>query len=547
MRDILFDKFKEAIQSILPVTLIVFILHFTLAPMPMGTLVLFLSGTVLLVIGMTIFTLGADTAMMPMGEIIGSEITKSRNVWFMIISGFILGVVVTSAEPDLQVLTKQVPAVPDMTLVLAVAVGVGIFLVIALLRILLQIKISYIFMVSYLLVFALAAFIAPDFLPVAFDSGGVTTGPITVPFILALGSGVSAVRGSKKAEQDSFGLCALCSVGPILAVLILGLFYDSSSKGFAFETVQGVANAKELFILYGQALLQFFKEVCMVLLPIVVIFCIFQLVKKRLTSTALIRIGVGILYTLVGLSIFLTAVNIGFMPVGNYLGKTIASMPNNWILLPLGALIGFAVVYAEPAVHVLNKQVEDITNGSISKKMMMAGLSSGVAVALVLAMIRVLTGISIWYFLLPGYLLALILTLVSPEIFTAIAFDSGGVAAGTMAAAFLLPFAVGVCDAVGGNPMTDAFGIIAMVAMMPLVTIQIMGFIYQMKLRRAEQVEQKLQLAIAEDTTIIDENIELDNLEETELCDQAAPAPVLDDTEDAGAPNVKEEDPECHN
>ncbi len=477
-------KFRESAQSVLPVSAIVLLVHLTLAPLPLGTLALFLVGTAMLIVGMSIFTLGADLAMMPIGEAIGSELTKSRKLWLIILSGFILGVVVTIAEPDLQVLTKQVPAVPDMVLVAAVAIGVGVFFVLALLRILFHFSISFLFITSYTLVFAAAAIFAPDFLAVAFDSGGVTTGPITVPFILALGAGISTVRGGSSAEEDSFGICALCSIGPILAVLIMGMSYSATGSGYAFTTAGTVSSLGELIQVFARGFGQFFAEVLAVLLPIIVIFGLFQVVRLKLSRTALIRIGIGIGYTLVGLSIFLTGVNIGFMPAGQMLGSTLAALPYNWVLLPLSAVLGFSVVYAEPAVHLLTQQIEEITAGAISRRMMMLGLAVGVSLALVLSVLRVLLSINIWLMLTPGYILALVLTLFSPKLFTSIAFDAGGVASGTMTAAFLLPFAVGICKAVGGNIMTDAFGIIAMVAMMPLITLQILGIMYGIKSRR---------------------------------------------------------------
>lgn len=484
----LLDKLKESSLSVIPVSIIVLLLHFTISGMPTWTFISFIIGTILLIIGISVFTMGSDMAMMPIGEAIGSELTKSRKLWLIIISGFILGIVVTIAEPDLQVLTRQVPAVPDMVLVLAVAIGVGAFLVIALLRILFQIRLAYVYIISYITVFAVASFAAPDFLAVAFDAGGVTTGPITVPFILSLGAGISAVRGGKNSEEDSFGLCSLCSIGPLLAVLIMGMFFDSSSSGYAVESPD-ISDLKSMLSTYGEGFVQFFKEVITVLLPIVIIFIFFQIIRLKLSKTRLIRILMGILYTLFGIVIFMTGVNIGFMPAGVYIGKHLAQLSYKWILIPLSAVIGFFVVYAEPAVHVLNKQVEDITSGAISKKMMMAGLSIGVSLALVLSIVRVLTGISIWYFLLPGYAVALVITFFTPKIFTAIAFDSGGVAAGTMAAAFLLPFTVGICEATGGNIMTDAFGVVSMIAMMPLITIQIIGFIYNRKLVKNSKIE----------------------------------------------------------
>jgi len=491
MQRALVDKLKESAQSILPIAAIVLLLHFTLVPLPSGTLVLFLPAIVLLILGMGAITLGADMAVMPMGELIGAKLTESRNLWLMVLVSFLLGLALTLAEPDLQVLTRQVPAVPAFVLAGTVAFGVGIFLVLAMLRILFQVRISHIFILTYALVFIVAAFTAPEYMGVGFDAGGVTTGPITVPFILALGAGASAVRAGKSTEEDSFGLCALCSIGPILAVLIMGIFFDPTGTGYAFETPATADSLAELITLYAGGMVGFFLEVCLILVPILVFFGVFQVVNLKLPRSQLIRIGVGLVYILLGLTVFLTGVYIGFMPAGTYLGHAIASLPNNGVLVPLGLVIGFFIVAAEPAVHILNKQIEDLTHGAISRRVMMLALSIGVGIALVLGMVRIITSIEIWYFLLPGYAIALLLTFFVPQIFTAIAFDSGGVAAGTMAAAFLLPFALGATDAVGGPLLLDAFGIIGLVAMMPLITVQVIGLIYQIKMRRAQAAERK--------------------------------------------------------
>lgn len=518
MREILLDTLKESAQSVLPICAIVLAFAFIL---PLTTLLLFLSGAILLIFGLSIFTLGSDMAMIPMGEAIGSELTKSKKIGWIAGGGFLIGLVVTIAEPDLQVLTKQVPSVPDMVLVGFVAVGAGFFLVLALLRIVFQINLAYLFIGSYALVFLVAGLFSPDYLAVAFDSGGVTTGPITVPFILALGMGVSNVLSSKNNEEDSFGLCALCSIGPILAVLVMGIFYDSSESGFAFESPAELGSIGEILPLYGTQFLSSLQEVVAILLPIVTIFILLQVLRLRLSRTKLIKILVGIVYTILGLAIFLTGVNVGFMPAGRFLGAHLGSASYNWILIPLSALFGFFIVAAEPAVHVLNKQVEDITSGAISQKIMMAGLSIGVSVAVCLAMIRIMFQFNIWYFLLPGYLIALGLTFVTPKVFTAIAFDSGGVAAGTMAAAFLLPFGVGVCEAFGGNVMTDAFGMVAMIATMPLITIQLIGVIFQHKSRTKAQ-----GVALAAASDYDDLIIEIDSGLEPEYLQEAAATPA---------------------
>ena len=336
----------------------------------------------------------------------------------------------------------------------------------------------------YGLIFLAAVFAQPDFLPVAFDSGGVTTGPITVPFILALGIGVAAVRGGKSAHDDSFGLVALCSVGPILSVFLVSLFYDASSGGYAAESAPIPQTAGEMLRQFGAGLPHYAKEVLVALLPIVAAFVLFQLLFLHLPRRQMIRAAVGVVYTYLGLVLFLTGANVGFLPAGNYLGGAIAALPYNWILIPIGMVIGFFVVAAEPAVHVLNKQVEEISGGTISRKAMLIGLMCGVAVSLGLAMARVLTGVSIWYCLLPGYAIALGMSFFVPQIFTAVAFDSGGVASGPMTATFLLPFAMGACEALGGNVLSDAFGIVAMVAMTPLITIQILGLWSVLRARR---------------------------------------------------------------
>lgn len=475
----LMEKIRESLSSVLPITAIVLALCFTIAPVPAGILMAFVIGAVMLIVGMGFFTLGAEMAMTPMGERVGARLTGSRRLWLVIAGCFAIGVMITIAEPDLQVLATQVPSVPNMVLILAVAVGVGLFLVVALLRMLFGIRLSYLLVGFYMLVFVLAAFVPRDFLTVAFDSGGVTTGPMTVPFIMALGVGVSSVRSDRHAENDSFGLVALCSIGPILAVLILGLVYQPSGAPTAAMVLPDAEDSRALGLLFAGGLPHYLKEVAISLAPIVVFFLLFQLLFLRLPRRQLIRMVVGVLYTYLGLVLFLTGVNVGFMPAGQYLGGQMAALPYNWILVPVGMVIGYFIVAAEPAVHVLNRQVEEITDGAIPPRLMQLSLSIGVAISLGLSMIRVLTGISILWFLLPGYALAIGLSFVTPKIFTSIAFDSGGVASGPMTATFLLPFAMGACEALGGNIITDAFGIVAMVAMTPLITIQILGVLYK--------------------------------------------------------------------
>ena len=478
------EKLLEALQAVLPIVAIVLVLCFTIAPVSPSILLCFLLGAVLIVVGIMFFTLGAEMSMTPMGERVGAVLTRSRKLPVILGVGFLLGFLITISEPDLQVLANQVPSIPNRTLIFSVAAGVGLFLTVAFLRMLLGVALPPLLVAFYGLVFVLAAFVPREFLAVAFDSGGVTTGPMTVPFIMALGVGVSAIRGDRHAADDSFGLVALCSVGPILAVLILGIAFRASDSTYIPPVLPEVSDSVELWQLFHEGLPEYIKEIASSLLPIVVMFGVFQAVALRLDKRTLGRIAVGLAYTYVGLVLFLTGANVGFMPAGNYLGQVLTGQSYRWVIIPIGMLIGYFIVKAEPAVYVLNKQVEEVTDGAISAQAMGMALSAGVSISVGLAMVRVLTGISILWFLIPGYAVAVGISFVVPKLFTAIAFDAGGVASGPMTATFLLPLAQGACVAVGGNIVTDAFGVVAMVAMTPLITVQLMGLAAQLKTGR---------------------------------------------------------------
>ena len=475
------EKFTETLKAVLPILMIVLLLCFSIAPIPPSILMTFLIGAALLIVGMLFFNVGVELSMTPIGEKVGSIITRSKSVVVMVLISFIMGFVITISEPDLQVLAQQVPSVPNLTLILAVAFGVAVFLVIAILRMLLGIPLSYLLVFFYTVIFGLVLFVPADFLAIAFDSGGVTTGPMTVPFIMSFGIGISAIRSDRHAEDDSFGLVSLCSIGPILAVLLLGMIFKPESAEQVSEAIPVIDNTVDLWNLFFVEFPVYIEEIALSLLPIVIFYGIFQLISRDVNKRSLIKICVGLIYTYIGLVVFLTGVNVGFMPAGNYLGQTIAGLSYSWIIIPIGMVIGYFIVLAEPAVFVLTRQVEEMTSGAISAKAMGTSLSVGVAVSVGIAMVRVLTGISVLWFLVPGYLIALVLTFFVPKIFTAIAFDSGGVASGPMTAPFLLPFAMGACKALGGNIITDAFGIVAMVAMTPLITIQTMGVIFKFK------------------------------------------------------------------
>lgn len=491
------EKIKESAVSVLPIVVIVAILCLLVTPVSASFFVAFILGTLMIIVGMGLFTLGAETSMTVIGNRIGSTLTKSKKLWLILIVSFVLGVAVTVSEPDLQVLAQSVPTIDNMVLILTVGVGVGFFLMVCMLRIFVGIKLRWLLIGFYVLVFVLAFLADRNFLCVAFDSGGVTTGPMTVPFILALGVGVANIRSDRSAAADSFGLVSLCSIGPILFVLILGFLYPNADAVTNITTVEW-GSTTEIGYAYIKAIPHYMLETVIALAPIVAIFLIFQLFAFKMSARPLAKIIVGILFTYVGLVLFLTGVNVGFSALGAVLGSKLYDGWTRFLLVPLAMCLGWFIISAEPAVYVLEKQIESVSSGAIPGKAIKYSLSVAISIAMGIAMLRVLTGISLMWFIVPGYAIALILSFFVPDIYTAIAFDSGGVASGPMTATFMLQFLIGVCTAAGGNVLTDAFGIVATVAMMPLISIQIVGFIYGRKAERNVSDEQLVDDEIIE-------------------------------------------------
>lgn len=502
--ELLMEKIRESLRATLPITAIVLVLAVTIAPLTPGTLVLFLFGALLLVVGMGLFTLGVDMSMIPMGDGIGVAISRAKKIAPPLLVCLILGIVVTVAEPDLQVLAEQLPTVPNLTLILAVALGVGVFLVLSQVRMLLHIPLSHTLVFFYVIVFILAYFAPNDFIPAAFDSGGVTTGPITVPFIMALGIGMAAIRSDKDSGSDSFGLVAMCSIGPVLSVLLLGIFMPDMDAAYTPVSIPVLDTTRDAALVFAKELPGYIGEVALALLPVVAIFGLFQLLFRRFHRRQLGKILVGLLYTYAGLVLFLVGVNVGFMPAGATIGASIASSRLKWLLVPIGALVGYFIVRAEPAVQVLARQVEEISGGSIPQHSIHYALSIGIALSVGLAMVRILMGISLMWFLIPGYAISLSMTFFVPQIFTGVAFDSGGVASGPMTTTFLLPFAMGACEALGGNVLTDAFGIVALVAMTPLCTIQLLGLADRIREKIAESA---LEHALREELETLEDGM----------------------------------------
>lgn len=499
MKKLLFSKIKEALMSVLPVSLIVIILNLTpLINLSLTEILIFSVCSILLIFGISLFTLGADVAMTPMGEHVGSGLAKSRSIKVLLIICFLLGFFITIAEPDLTVLADQVGS---KELIIFVGIGVGLFLLISVLKIVFKRKLASLLMYFYMILFALALLLPnANLIPVAFDSGGVTTGPITVPFIMALGVGIASTIGGKHSNENSFGLIALCSVGPILAVIMLSIISGGNIKA---PEPSDYLMADNVFVSSLQTLGRVIGEVSLALGLVVLFFFIINFIFLKLPKRKLLQIIIGVAFTYVGLIVFLTSVSVGFMPVGFKMGQQLQEL-HPVIITIIGFVLGLVVVLAEPAVHVLKKQVEDITDGTVSKRSMLIALSVGVGLSIALSMIRINFGFSILYYLIPGYLISLGLSFFVPRMYTAIAFDSGGVASGPLTSTFILPFAIGACTTRWGADgiLANGFGIVAMVAMTPLITIQLLGFRAVVSKRMREKIAMRRILTEDDDQII---------------------------------------------
>lgn len=508
MSKILSEKIKEACLSVLPITAIILILNFVLPGAQTGyNLLAFGLGAVLLITGMALYSLGSDIALSPIGEVIGQKVTSTKKIPLILLVGFIIGVMVTVAEPDLMVLGNQLGDI-KWIIIITIAIGVGLFLMLALGRIFAKVSLNVILLVFYAVIFIGCIFVDNKYIPLAFDSGGVTTGAITVPFIMALGVGVASSLGGKNRNDNSFGVVAICSIGPILLVMLLCIIFkpDITISSFGSD----ISSMKELFGGFLQTFLTSLKEVAIALLPISAFFFVMNGLFIKMPFQRVVRIIFGLLYTYIGLSLFLTGVSAGFMEMGFNLGSRLSGLENNWLLIPVGMIVGAFIVLAEPAVHVLCKQVETISDGTIKGKTLLISLSLSMMVSVGLATLRILFDIPVYYILIPGYGIALLLTFVVPKNYTAIAFDSGGVASGPMATTFMLPLAIGSAMVVSGGSteavLSNAYGMVAFIALTPLITIQVLGLVVKLKGARKPKINKSVLRLF--DSDIIELSIE---------------------------------------
>lgn len=493
------EKFKEVAQTLLPVFILVLLLCFTIVDVESDIIIRFVIGSIMLLLGLTIFLWGVDLSMNPIGELMSEEIATSRKISKIAILSFILGFLITVAEPDLLVLGDQIEQASGGTMnssfiVYMVSIGVGFMISLGVFRLLRDKPSFSMFMtITYAAILVLALFVAEEFLAISFDASGATTGALTTPFILAISLGLSKVKGGKNSEENSFGLVGVMSSGPILAIMLISILSGQKNiQGDVGQFVPTKGIIEPILDILPHVLL----ESLVALLPIVALFFIYNFVKFKRDKEQLGGIIKGLVFTLIGLTLFLTGVNSGFMDMGRILGMELAGMAP-WILVGVAFVIGLIVVLVEPAVHVLGEQIEEVTSGHIPVKLIRMTLSLGVGTAIALSMVRILVPeVKLWYFLLPGFAIAILLSFRVDPIFVGIAYDAGGVASGPMTATFVLAFAQGAADMTPtANVLIDGFGVIAMVAMAPVVSIMILGTAFKHKEARTLELE--------EDTSII--------------------------------------------
>ena len=489
--NVLFGKLKEVSFSVMPIIIIVIILHLTLIPLDSMIIYRFLIGSVTIILGMSIFLFGVDLAITPLGTLMGRTLTKTNNAWIVGIAGLFLGFFISLAEPALHILAGQVTEITSghisyWSLIIAVSIGLAIMVAVGLLRSVFNIPLYKVLTLVYAIIFILALFSPKEFLAIAFDSSGATTGAMAVPFMLALSFGVATIMKKGKGNDDSFGLVALASAGAILGVLIMSFFYNVNE--FSGELQSDPVYNNTLFGPFLKIVPQLTRDVFLSLSPLLGIFLIFQFISFKLPWISVRKVLKGMIYTLLGLLLFLLGVNAGFMDLGKEFAYHLTILDKDWLIIVIGLVLGLVIILAEPAVYVLIKQIEEVTSGSIGKASIIITLGLSVGIAVTLAVIRVLIpGLHLWHYLLPGYIIGIILMYFTPKLFVGIAFDSGGVASGPMIGTFIFAFIQGITKAKGAHLITDGLGMIALVALSPIISLQILGLIYKFKTKKEVQ------------------------------------------------------------
>lgn len=483
------------------------------------------------VFGQAVFLAGLNISILPIGKLVGSSLIRLKKAVYIILFGVVFGVLATVAEPALTVLAKQtnmiMPIIDETVFIWVMGIGIGLLVGFSLFRIMKNLNIKVVFAILYVITFITVIFVPKEFVGLAFDGSGATTGDISVPFILALGLGVSTTMSKHKSNEDSFGIIGLASVGPILSLAVYGIILNAKHNGvLPPEQVYDPGTIDHL----GGIILSNLQGVALALLPVVIVYLPFQffLIKQPKKEFGMILAGTAIVF--VGLLIFLAGIDYGFAFAGKYIGEVFldATRPEwfKWLLLIVGFILGAAITLSEPAVTVLGEQLEEITNGHIKKNAIRITLAIGIGFAALLAMIRILTEIDILWFLMPLYIIALVMMIYTPNLFVGLAFDSGGVSGGALTSAFLTPLTLGVSQAVAaangtqGSILVNGFGMIAFISVTPLIAVQFLGIVYDIKMKKANKTLSDAELHEMEELALLAESVEESPQQEEEMTDE---------------------------
>jgi len=489
---------KEVFLSSLPLAFIIILVSVFIAPMDnAGDYVKLTVGYLGVVLGQALFLGGLDLSILPIGKYVGGSLVMFKKAWMILFFGLLFGLLATVAEPALAVLARQTHMIMDVVnetaFVWVMSIGIGIFVGLALYRIMKDLNIKILFAALYIIVFGMVFFVPEQFVALSFDGSGATTGDVSVPFILALGLGISGTMTKSKTNEDTFGIIGLASVGPILALFVYGIVLKIVHGGEL--PAAGVYNPGAAESL-REIVFSNMGGVALALLPVLIVFLPFQIRLIKLPRREFAGVLLGSVAVYAGLLIFLSGIDYGFAFAGKYIGEVFldAARPGwfQWLLLPVGFVLGVAITLSEPAVSVLGEQLEEITNGHINKNTIRLTLALGIGVAALLSMVKILTQINILWFLIPLYAASLLMLKYTSKLFVGLAFDSGGVTGGALTSAFLTPLTLGVAQAVAAaagpdaqSILTNGFGIIAFISVTPLIAVQALGIIYEARARKA--------------------------------------------------------------
>lgn len=519
---------KEVFLSSLPLAAIIILVCGFIAPLDsFSDYLKLIIGYASVIIGQTLFLDGLNISILPIGKLVGGSLIKLKKPLFIIFFGFVFGLLATVAEPALAVLARQtnmiMPIINETVFIWIMGAGIGVLVGFSLFRIMKDLNIKIVFAILYIVTFLMIIFVPNEFIALAFDGSGATTGDISVPFILALGMGVSVTMSKHKSNDDSFGIIGLASVGPIIALFIYGMLLNLKYKGvLPPEQIYNPGSASSL----SEIIVGNLSGVALALIPVVLVFIPFQILFIKQPKKEFIDILLGTVVVFVGLLIFLSGIDYGFAFTGKYIGEVFLdpSRPEwfKWLILIIGFILGAAITLSEPAVTVLGEQLEEITNGHIRKLTIRMTLAIGIGFASLLSMVKILTEVNILYFLVPLYAIALIMMKFTPKLFVGLAYDSGGVSGGALTSAFLTPMTLGMAQAVAAitstpsSILTNGFGIIAFISVTPLIAVQALGIFYDITLKKEEKAMKEAEmidleeLALLADLTDINEDDELE-------------------------------------